>query len=87
MDNLSHRNPLEVIGVSLSFWNPRGKSNNEFKDLIDHTFPGKLLNAKVRRDIHVSEASIHGKSIFEVSPKSRAAEDYKSLSKELLNRM
>jgi len=87
MDNLSHRNPLEVIGVALSFWNPRGKSNNEFQELIDHTFPGKLLDAKVRRDIQVSEASIHGKSIFEVFPKSRAAEDYKSLSKELLKRM
>ena len=87
MKTLSHRHPLEVIGVALSFWNPRGKSNNAFQELINQTFPGKLLNAKVRRDRHVSEASIHGKSIFEIAPKSRAAEDYKSLSKELLKRM
>lgn len=87
MENLSHRHPLEVIGVALSFWNPRGKSNDAFKELIDQTFPGKLFDTKVRRDIQVSEASIHGKPIFEVAPKSRAAEDYKSLSKELLKRM
>jgi len=87
MENLSHRHPLDIIGVALSFWNPRGKSNEAFKELIEQTFPGKLFKTKVRRDIQVSEASIHGKPIFEVAPHSRAAEDYKSLSKELLKRM
>ena len=87
MENLSRRHPLDIIGVSLSFWNPRGKTNQAFIDLINQTFPGKILNTKVRRDIQISEASIHGKSIFDVAPNSRAAEDYKSLSKELLGRM
>ncbi|NGX37988.1 MAG: Sporulation initiation inhibitor protein Soj [Chlamydiae bacterium] len=87
MENLSHRHPLDVLGVALSFWNPRGKSNEAFKKLIDQTFPGKLFNTKVRRDVRVSEASIHGKPIFETAPKSRAAEDYKSLTIELLKRM
>ena len=87
MENLSERHPLDVLGVSLSFWNPRGKSNKEFIDLIEETFPGKLLKTKVRRDISVSEASIHGKPIFETAPKSRAAEDYSSLAKELVKRM
>lgn len=87
MENLAQRHPLNVIGVSMSFWNPRGKSNEAFLELIDQTFPGKLLRTKVRRDIMVSEASIHGKPVFEVAPKSRAAEDYMALSKELLKLM
>ncbi len=87
MHNISKRHPLQVLGVSLSFWNPRGKSNEAFLGLIDETFPGKVLSTKVRRDIHVSEASIHGKPVFEVAPKCRAAQDYHSLSKELLKRM
>jgi len=87
MQSVSHRHPLDVLGVALSFWNPRGKSNDEFIQLIESTFPGKVLNSKVRRDISVSEASIHGKPIFEVAPKSRAAEDYRSLSKEILTRL
>lgn len=87
MENLGTRHPLRIIGVSMSFWNPRGKSNSAFLDLIDQTFPGKLLNTKVRRDIMVSEATIHGKPVFEVAPKSRAAEDYQALSKELLKLM
>jgi chromosome partitioning protein len=87
MENISERHSLTVLGVALSFWNPRGKSNDSFLEVIEETFPGKILRAKVRRDIAVSEASVHGKSIFEVAPKSRAAEDYSALAKELLKRL
>lgn len=87
MQSISLRHPLNVLGVSLSFWNPRGKSNDAFLELIDTTFPGKLLKSKIRRDISISEASVYGKPIFEVSPKSRSAEDYIDLTKELLKRL
>lgn len=87
IQNLAERHPLDVLGVALSFWNPRGKSNDAFIELIEETFPKKVLQSKVRRDIQISESSIHGKPIFDVAPKSRAAEDYRSLSKELLKRM
>lgn len=87
MKNISERHSLNVLGVVLSFWNPRGKSNQAFLDLIEETFPGKVLDSKVRRDIAVSEASICGKPIFETAPKSRAAEDYKLVAKELLTRL
>ena len=87
MESISERHPLTILGVALSFWNPRGKSNQAFIDVIDETFPGKLLASKVRRDICVSEASVHGKPVFEIAPKSRASEDFHALSKELLSRM
>lgn len=85
--SISERHPLSILGVALSFWNPRGKSNDAFLEVIESTFPGKLLDAKIRRDITVSEAAIFGKSLFETAPKSRAAEDYKMLTKELIKRM
>ncbi len=87
MNNISERHFLKVLGISLSFWNLRGKSNDAFLDVIENTFPGKLLSSKVRRDIRVSEASIFGKPIFETAPKSRASTDYMSLTKELIKRM
>jgi len=86
MDNISERHPLHVIGVALSFWNPRGKSNQTFLEVIENTFPGKVMQNKVRRDISVSEASAYGKPIFETAPESRASVDYIALTKELLNR-
>lgn len=87
MESIALRHPLKILGVALSFWNPRGKSNESFLEVINSTFPGLLLDTKVRRDIRVSEASIFGKPIFEISPKARASEDYIALTKELLKRM
>lgn len=86
IDSIAERHPLSVLAVLLSFWNPRGKSNNAFLEVIENTFPGKLLENKVHRDIKVSDASVYGKPIFEIAPKSRAAEDYLAVAKELLDR-
>ena len=87
MESIHQRHPLNVLGVLLSFWNPRGKSNNAFLEVIEKTFPNKLLESTVRRDIAVSEASVFGKPIFDTSPSARAAEDYIDLTKELLKRL
>jgi len=87
LNNVAERHSLSILGISLSFWHSRGKSNEEFKKIIENIFPKKLLSSKIRRDIAISEASIYGKPIFETSPKSRASEDYKELTKELLSRM
>lgn len=87
VESISSRHPLSVLGVLLSFWNTRGKSNKAFLEVIEKTFPKKLLKAKVRRDINVSEASVFGKPLFETVPTSRAAEDYAAVTKELLKRL
>jgi len=87
IDSIGQRHPLDVLGVALSFWNPRGKTNKSFLEIIERTFPGKLLSSKVRRDITVSEAAIYGKPIFETAPASRAAEDYISLAQEIIERV
>lgn len=87
IESIGQRHPLKILGVILSFWNPRGKSNHSFLEVIDETFPGALCDTKVRRDIRVSEASIYGKPIFETAPSSRASDDYRALTKELLKRM
>ncbi len=87
MESIGQRHPLNVLGVILSFWNARGKSNQAFLDVIERTFPAKILQSKIRRDISVSEASIFGKPVFETDPESRAAEDYLAVAKELLKRL
>lgn len=84
IESISERHPLTVLGVALSFWNARGKNNPAFMDLIEKTFPGKLLQTKIRRDINVSEAAIFGKPVFNSSPSCRATEDFLSLTKEVL---
>jgi len=87
LDSIAKRHPMGMLGVVLSFWNSRGKSNDAFLDVIERTFPGRAFKTRVRRDIKVSEASIHGQPLFEIAPKSRAADDYRSLTKEILQRV
>lgn len=87
IQNISKRHPIEILGVAISFWNPRGKSNGPFLEVIESIFPNKLLKSKIRRDISISEAAIYGKPIFSISPNSRASEDYKKMTHEILARM
>jgi chromosome partitioning protein len=87
INNISERHGTKVLGVALSFWNPRGKSNQAFLNVTEQTFPGKLLQTKVRRDIAVSEATIYGKPIFETAPNARASLDYRTLAAEILTRV
>lgn len=87
MESIGQRHPLNVLGVILSFWNARGKSNQAFLDVIERTFPNSTFENKIRRDISVSEASIYGKPVFETDPNSRAGEDYKAIAREILERI
>jgi chromosome partitioning protein len=87
IQSIDQRHPLNVLGVILSFWNIRGKSNCAFLDFIEATFPNKVLEQKVRRDINISEASIYGKPIFETAPKTRAAQDYRDVTKQILKKL
>lgn len=87
ISGVAERHPLEICGVAISFWNERAKNNTAFLDVIENIFPQKLLTSRVRRDVAVPEASIHGKPVFEVAPKSRAAEDFRDLTKEILKRL
>lgn len=87
MESIGQRHPLNVLGVILSFWNARGKSNQAFLDAIERSFPDKAFQNKIRRDISVSEASIYGKPVFETDPESRAGKDYKAITREILERL
>lgn len=85
--SIGQRHPLSVLGVILSFWNARGKSNEAFLEVVERTFPKKLFDTKIRRDIRISEAAIYGKPLFDTAPRSRGAEDYLQATKEMLKRI
>lgn len=79
-------NPVEVFGIIASCWNERGAYNNKVHTLIEETFPTKLFRSKVRRDEAVSKAAFEGKTVLEFDENGRAAQDYKALTQEFLNR-
>lgn len=86
-ESIRQYHPIEVFGLILSFWDERGAVNKDFLKEIESSFPGATFNAKVRRDVAVSRAVLEGKTVFDFDKDSRAAEDYRALSKEFLKRI
>jgi chromosome partitioning protein len=86
IEHIGQRHLLEVLGVVMSFWSNRGKSNDAFLEVLESTFPKKSLKTKIRRHVSVSDASIKGEPVFSSYPTSNAAQDYQELTKEILKK-
>lgn len=86
-ESINQYHDIEVFGVVLSFWDERGAVNKLFLQEITDSFPEKLFNAKIRRDIAVSRAVLKGRPVIEEEKESRASQDYKALTEEFLQRI
>ncbi len=86
-ERIQEHHKLEILGVILSFWDIRGATNHAYVNAIEGAFPGKLFEAKIRRDIMVSRAVLKGEAVFDAYPGSRAAYDFERLGDEFLRRV
>jgi len=86
-DSINKYHKVENLGVVLSFWYDRGAVNQTFIEEIEESFPGKLFNSKIHRDIQVSRAVLKGCPVTEFDPKCRASVDYKKLAQEFLKKL
>jgi chromosome partitioning protein len=77
---------LEITGIIGTRFDKRKKLNKEIIDTITTYFGEKLFCTLIRDNIAVAEAPSFGKSIFSYKPDSNGAEDYLSLSREILAR-
>lgn len=84
--SIQENHPLRILGVLLTFWDKRGFANDLYISSIENSFPGKILNTKVRRDMAVNKAIFKEKPAIEIAPHSRVVEDYICLSEEILKR-
>lgn len=83
---INEHHPIKLIGILFSLWDPRVATNQVFSDNIEETYPNMLFETRVRRDISVSKAILHGASVFEAYPKSKVIEDYKNLAVEFIKK-
>lgn len=83
---INEHHSISLLGVLLSLWNARSATNEAFIEGIQEVFPNKLFETRIRKDISVSRAILHGKPVFDAFPKSKIVADYKSLAQEFLNR-
>ena len=77
---------LDITGILCTRFDGRKNLHNEVVEKINQHFGDKVFITKIRDNISLAEAPGFGQTIFEYRPKSRGAEDYKSLTNEILKR-
>lgn len=75
---------LSVTGVILCMYNGSRKMSWEIADKIRGFFKKKVFDTFIRIDVKLAEAPSYGQPIQVYAPKSRGAEDYSNLAKEVL---
>lgn len=82
-----HFNPeLEIEGVLLTMYDARTNLGNEVVAEVRKYFREKVYETIIPRNIRLSEAPSHGMPIIDYDPRSRGAEVYQALAKEVVNR-
>src|SRR5712692_5024688 len=78
--------PLAVEGVVLTMFDERTNLAQQVAEELQKYFGEKLLNTTIPRNIRLAEAPSHGKPALLYDVRSRGAESYIRLAKELLDR-
>lgn len=80
-----HLNPaLSLEGVVLTMFDARTNLSIQVVDEVKSHFRNKVYSTIVPRNVKLSEAPSHGKPILTYDPKSKGAEVYMELAKEVV---
>ena len=77
---------LKVGGVFITQYDSRKVLNRDVVTSIKQRFKAEVFSSKIRDNVALAEAPTQGVDIFRYQPKSKGAEDYLALCKELLKR-
>ena len=75
---------LHVSGVLVTMFDGRTRLAMEVLDELEKFFPQQMFKTQIPRNIRLSEAPSFGKPVILFDVKSRGAQAYISLAKELL---
>jgi len=80
------RNPrLEIEGVLLTMFDERTNLSNQVRDNLKDFFGEQLFSTIIPRNIRLGEAPSHGRPILLYDIKSKGAESYIKLAKEIIH--
>ncbi|MDR1660650.1 MAG: AAA family ATPase [Desulfovibrio sp.] len=77
---------LSLLGVVLTMYDIRNRLTREVKNEVRRCFTDQLFETAIPRNVRLSEAPSHGKSIIHYDIKSKGAEAYLGLAKEVVLR-
>ena len=80
--NLNPR--LSMEGILMTMHDNRTNLSNQVVEDVKETFKDKVFNTYISRNVRVSEAPSFGQSIIDYDPKSKGAQQYLALAKEVI---
>ncbi|MGX7015022.1 ParA family protein [Vagococcus silagei] len=82
-----HFNPnLQIEGVLLTMYDARTNLGSEVVEEVRKYFSERVYDTIIPRNIRLSEAPSHGQSIIDYDLRSKGAEVYQALAKEVMDR-
>jgi chromosome partitioning protein len=81
-ESFSH--PLKIEGILLTMFDDRTNLTRQVADDLKDFFSDQVLSTVIPRSIRLAEAPSYGKPIIIYDPRSRGAESYIKLAKEIL---
>ena len=81
-ESFSH--PLKIEGILLTMYDDRTNLTRQVADDLREFFEDEVLSTVIPRSIRLAEAPSFGKPILMYDPRSRGAESYIKLAKEIL---
>lgn len=81
-ESFSH--PLKIEGILLTMFDDRTNLTKQVADDLKDFFNDEVLSTVIPRSIRLAEAPSYGKPILIYDPRSRGAESYIKLAKEIL---
>ena len=80
----SYNPDLGLEGVLLTMYDERTNLSQQVRENLKGFFGAKLYNTTIPRNVRLAEAPSHGEPAVTYDPKSRGAEAYRELTRELL---
>jgi len=80
----SFSRPLQIEGILLTMYDERTNLARQVADDLKEFFSNQALTTVIPRSIRLAEAPSYGKPILMYDPRSRGAESYIKLAKEIL---
>jgi chromosome partitioning protein len=77
---------LVIAGIVMTQFDARTTLSWDVLESVRRSYPHEVLQTLIPRNVRISEAPSHGKSVIEYDPTCRGAIAYRALAKELLER-
>jgi chromosome partitioning protein len=82
----SNYNPLlEIEGILLTMFDGRNTLNNQVTDELKKHFGDKVYKTVIPRNVTLAEAPSHGKPVMHYDIKSKGAQSYLELAREIID--